>query len=330
MRKVFKLFVLPLLFAVVLLCNYAEAATGRVVTVDGIGGLLTAVDPLYVPSNSTSYLYNAIDQNWRSSLTDQIGPVQSFYWGGNLYTQTTAAVASLYSILKPISDNNKITNAPLVIISHSWGSVLTYIVLHEHPDIVIDKLITMGSPLDSSMPVVNTITYPWLVSYGIFTVHALPNIKIWHNYWASCDPVSSSISAAMNHQSGLSVLVNGFCHNGYFEDSVEWGDILADALNTQPPLAVSYTPFNPSAPANISFTVFGSMLSGMNIVSFSWDFGDGQTAAGQSVNHIYKNPQTYNVSVTLTDNMGITQVLSEAVTVRPLTLTFPIPMVLTT
>ena len=50
MKKLLKnrlmLSLLHLLFAIFLICNIAEASSGRVVTVDGIGGLLTAIDPL--------------------------------------------------------------------------------------------------------------------------------------------------------------------------------------------------------------------------------------------------------------------------------------------
>ena len=185
--------------------NLAEAANEKVVTIDGIAGLASLVD--YVPPVPSSYLFNAIDSDWRTTLEETLGPVQPFPWSGSAY-DTSVVVERLYTSLKAISDQNKLTNAPLVILSHSWGTVLTYIVLHNHPEIIVDKLITMGSPLESIFPGVNTVTYPVLVSQGIFTVDTLPNIKIWHNYWASCDQVSASISAAMNHKSELSGL---FC-----------------------------------------------------------------------------------------------------------------------
>jgi hypothetical protein len=82
--KVTKLiqFVICFFFTIIMFCNVAESAVGRVVTVDGISGLLTAIDPLYVPSTTTCYLYDAIDPEWRASFQDKIGPVQPFYWGG--------------------------------------------------------------------------------------------------------------------------------------------------------------------------------------------------------------------------------------------------------
>jgi len=40
------------------------------------------------------------------------------------------------------------------------------------------------------------------------------------------------------------------------------------------------------------------------IVSYDWNFGDGETAAGQVVKHRYLWPGTYNVVLTVTDNSG--------------------------
>ena len=323
-KKRFALFFLPLLCVMFLICNIADAANGRVVTVDGIGGLLTAIDPLYAPSTSSQYLYDSISSDWRIAFFDKIGPVQPFYWGGNLYTQTAAAVESLYNILKPISDSNRASHAPLVIISHSWGTVLTYIVLHEHPDIIVDKLITMGSPLNSIVPGVNTVTYPALVAYGILAVEQLPNIRVWNNYWAPCDMVSASISAAsLNHECDISLFELGLCHSGYFEQYSEWVNILTDAINTQWPLEISYDPHYPKAPASINFSATGSLTA--YAISYSWDFGDGQTASGQSVKYNYGQPDEYNVTLTMIDSDSATHVVTETVTVRqpPITVTYP-------
>ena len=151
------LFILPFLFSISFLCNSSEGADGRVVTVDGLN-MMTLLYPLYVPDASSGYLFGAIDSDWQGQLRSQIGPVQPFYWGGNYVLQTAAAVESLHNILKPISDNNKTTNAPLVLITHSWGTVISYIVLNQHPDIKVDKLITMGSPLKVS---------PYSVPFGL-------------------------------------------------------------------------------------------------------------------------------------------------------------------
>ena len=40
------------------------------------------------------------------------------------------------------------------------------------------------------------------------------------------------------------------------------------------------------------------------IVSYDWDFGNGDTASGQSVEYRYKSPGVYNVTLTVTDDDG--------------------------
>ncbi|HEU4444471.1 MAG TPA: PKD domain-containing protein [Nitrososphaeraceae archaeon] len=53
--------------------------------------------------------------------------------------------------------------------------------------------------------------------------------------------------------------------------------------------------------------------------TFSWDFGDGQTATGEIVTHTFENPGTYDVRVLVTDSAGQTVTDTEQVTVQPMT-----------
>lgn len=51
------------------------------------------------------------------------------------------------------------------------------------------------------------------------------------------------------------------------------------------------------------------------IVSLSWDFGDGSSATGASVEHSYSQPGDYLVSLTATDNDGFSHTSSQTLTV---------------
>jgi PKD repeat protein len=60
------------------------------------------------------------------------------------------------------------------------------------------------------------------------------------------------------------------------------------------------------APHQVQFDGSGSTDSDGAISAFSWDFGDGETAAGPVVTHTYTQAGTYSARLTVTDNSGLT------------------------
>jgi parallel beta-helix repeat protein len=52
-----------------------------------------------------------------------------------------------------------------------------------------------------------------------------------------------------------------------------------------------------------------------NIISYQWDFGDGQSGAGLTISHTYSNYGTYEVTLEVTDNDYITDSISKDVTI---------------
>lgn len=53
---------------------------------------------------------------------------------------------------------------------------------------------------------------------------------------------------------------------------------------------------------NVTFDASGS--TNTNAVSYTWDFGDGQTGTGMTTSHAYQNPGRYRVVLTLDDGQG--------------------------
>ncbi len=61
----------------------------------------------------------------------------------------------------------------------------------------------------------------------------------------------------------------------------------------------------PSAPATFNFDGSTSSDSDGEIVRFEWDFGDGSTALGPTVQHTYARPGSYRVELSVTDDDGV-------------------------
>jgi PKD repeat protein len=61
-----------------------------------------------------------------------------------------------------------------------------------------------------------------------------------------------------------------------------------------------------AAPLEVTFDASGSSDSSGNIVSYDWDFGDGQSGTGQVVTHRFTDPGVYRVSLAVTDDTALT------------------------
>ncbi len=61
------------------------------------------------------------------------------------------------------------------------------------------------------------------------------------------------------------------------------------------------------------FDASGSFDPDGSIQSYVWDFGDGTTGVGSIVVHTYESPGEYTVTLTVTDNAGMTYSSSQVV-----------------
>ena len=75
----------------------------------------------------------------------------------------------------------------------------------------------------------------------------------------------------------------------------------------QTPVAVAnVTPTQASPNETISFDASGSYDNDGQITGYLWNFGDGATSTSATVQHSYTSENTYNYSLTVTDNGGAT------------------------
>jgi len=94
------------------------------------------------------------------------------------------------------------------------------------------------------------------------------------------------------------------------------GTITNDDVPNVAPLAM-FTTYTTSLapPSTIQFSATGSSDSDGSIVSYAWNFGDGSSATGVSVEHVFAEEGTYGVTLTVTDDDGATASLTNTLTI---------------
>jgi len=72
-----------------------------------------------------------------------------------------------------------------------------------------------------------------------------------------------------------------------------------------PPVADTGGPYRGAAGGEVSFDAAESFGRGSEIVSYEWEFGDGDVDSGQQVSHTYALPNHYHVTLTVRDDFGL-------------------------
>ncbi|MDH3646054.1 MAG: PKD domain-containing protein [Gammaproteobacteria bacterium] len=83
----------------------------------------------------------------------------------------------------------------------------------------------------------------------------------------------------------------------------------------QPPVADPNGPYSGQVGDNIAFDGSGSSDPDGSIVSYDWDFGDGGTGTGVAPMHTYSVDGVFTVTLTVTDNDGLTGSASTTATI---------------
>jgi PKD repeat protein len=92
--------------------------------------------------------------------------------------------------------------------------------------------------------------------------------------------------------------------DGGLSDSATQTIQVEEPVINQPPIAVINGPTSGLAGEVLSFDGSGSSDDG-HIVSYAWDLGDGATGSGVNVAHSYSAAGSYEVTLTVTDDGGL-------------------------
>jgi LysM repeat protein len=109
---------------------------------------------------------------------------------------------------------------------------------------------------------------------------------------------------------GPSVTPAAAGEGGGLSDSATQNVQVEPVINNQPPTAVISGPTSGVVGETLNFSGAGSSDDG-NIVRYAWDFGDGTTGSGVSVTHVYNAAGSYKVTLTVTDDGGLSASASE-------------------
>jgi hypothetical protein len=93
---------------------------------------------------------------------------------------------------------------------------------------------------------------------------------------------------------------------------------IAVESNTKPPSAVADGPYASLPNLTVAMSGTGSSDSDGDALTYAWMFGDGASASGQAVSHVYANAGTFTVRLIVTDVLGLADTaLTTAVIATP-------------
>ena len=85
--------------------------------------------------------------------------------------------------------------------------------------------------------------------------------------------------------------------------------------NTKPPLGSVDGPYNAAENTSVNMSGAGSIDPNGSIVSYQWNFGDGNTGSGTTVSHTYTHYGAYSVRMIVTDNDGLVDTVATTATI---------------
>ena len=134
----------------------------------------------------------------------------------------------------------------------------------------------------------------------------LENVDIRAHYFTSSSVDISSLSVAVCYDSN---------EDGTWERGPCSNTETSSNDNNAPYADATVTESMPEPGTAVTFDASSSADSDGTVQSYSWDFGDGTTATGQSVSHAYGSEGSYRATVTVTDDDGATDTAYVDVTV---------------
>jgi len=180
--------------------------TAYILAVDGMS-FKNSIPALPDFEKTSNYLKSALEEmNEENVFGIDNSNIISLIWSRDS-EKTDIAVDDLRSILKKLAVAQK-DGKKVVVVSHSWGTVLSYLALSYESvvdvPIELDLFITLGSPLGSNLAhegklypleeIISGYVSTWLQRLDFEScTNCYPRVEKWVNYWVWGDIISGPV-----------------------------------------------------------------------------------------------------------------------------------------
>ena len=231
-----------------------------------------------------------------SLSTSDGGTIVSYFWnygdgtnGTGMIVEHTYTTTGNYTVTLTITDSEELTGTAQATFTVRGYPVATFTYSPALP--LVGEVVTFNASL-STPDGANIVSYDW--DFGDQTTGT--GMIVNHTY-----------TTFGNHTVTLTVT-----------DSEDLSDTCSKPIRIliAPVANFTYSPTKPIVNEKVTFNATASYDPDRSIVSYMWDFGDGNvTVAGAVITHAYTAEETYNVTLTVTDDDGLTDTVWKLITV---------------
>jgi PKD repeat protein len=267
------------------------------------------------PISGTAPLTVAFDG---SESSDVDGTIASYAWtfgngqsgSGATPPPVTYTLPGTYTATLTVTDNKGAT-----------GSVSQAITVNRPPNQVPVANIS-ATPSSGSAPLLVQMS-----SAGSSDADGAITSYFW-NFGNGTTSTSPNPQAVYNTAGTFSVSLTVTDNDG--ASAVRSTTVAVSPANIAPVPVISATPLTGSAPLLVNVNGAGSTDADGSIVSYAWNFGNGETATGALAQTTYTTPGSYVIRLTVTDNRGAsrsttTTVVAGTTNVRPIAVLSALP-----
>ena len=238
-----------------------------------------------------------------SASSDPDGAIVGYAWNfGNSTTSTAPSPSAIYStagsfvVTLTITDNDGATAVKSSTVVVSAPNVAPVAVMSATPVTGSAPLLVNVNGASSSDPDGSVVGYAWNFGNGQTATGATSSVT-----YATTGSFLIRLTVTDNRGATRSTTTT----------------VVVSGSNLRPIAVVSALPTSGPAPLLTSLSAVGSTDPDGSIVSYAWNFGNGQSATGLVTQVSYTTPGTYTATLTVTDNRGATATATETIVVDP-------------